>query len=213
VLYYIAENLSARAAEFTDRLKAMGQKSRAAADEVDLSIRRIFHYAAQADKYDGRVHATRSRNVTLAMNEPFGVMGILCPDDAPLLGFISLVMPAIAMGNRVVAVPSARAPLAVTDFYQVLETSDVPDGVVNIVTGDREELAKTLAEHDEVASLWYHGSSAGCAAVEKASASNLKSTWTNQGKQFNWHNDAQAQGEEYLRHSTQIKNIWIPYGE
>jgi aldehyde dehydrogenase (NAD+) len=213
VLYYIAENLSARAAEFTDRLKAMGQKSKAAAQEVDLSIRRIFHYAAQADKYDGRVHATRSRNVTLAMNEPFGVMGILCPDDAPLLGFISLVMPAIAMGNRVVAVPSARAPLAVTDFYQVLETSDVPDGVVNIVTGDREELAKTLAEHDEVASLWYHGSSAGCAAVEKASAGNLKSTWTNQGKQFDWHNDAQAQGEEYLRHATQIKNIWIPYGE
>jgi aldehyde dehydrogenase (NAD+) len=213
VLYYIAENLSARAADFTERLQAMGQKSKAAAQEVDLSIRRIFYYAAQADKYDGRVHATRSRNVTLAMNESFGTMGILCPDGAPLLGFISLVMPAIAMGNRVVVVPSALQPLAVTDFYQVLETSDVPDGVVNIVTGDREELAKTLADHDEVASLWYHGSSAGCAAVEKASAGNLKSTWTNQGKQFDWYSDDQAQGEEYLRHATQIKNIWIPYGE
>jgi aldehyde dehydrogenase (NAD+) len=213
VLYYIAENLSVRADEFGQRLQSMGHKSKAAAEEVDLSIRRIFYYAARADKYDGRVHSTRSRHVTLAMNEPFGVMGMLCPDDAPLLGFISLVMPAIAMGNRVVAVPSALQPLAVTDFYQVLETSDVPDGVVNIVTGDREELAKTLAGHDEVASLWYHGSSAGCAAVEKASAGNLKSTWTNQGKHYDWRNDTQAQGEDYLRHATQIKNIWIPYGE
>jgi aldehyde dehydrogenase (NAD+) len=213
VLYYIGENLSARSAEFAERLVAMGQKSRAANDEVELSIRRIFYYAAQADKYDGRVHATRSRNVTLAMNEPFGVMGLLCPDASPLLGFMSLVMPAIAMGNRVVVVPSTRQPLAATDFYQVLETSDVPDGVVNIVTGEREELAKTLADHDEVASLWYHGSATGCAAVEKASAGNLKSTWTNQGKAFDWYNDAQGQGEDYLRHATQIKNIWIPYGE
>ncbi len=213
VLYYIAENLSARTAEFADRLCAMGHKTKVAKEEVDLSIRRIFYYAAQADKYDGRVHATRSRNVTLAMNESFGVMGILCPDEAPLLGFISLVMPAIAMGNRAVAVPSALQPLAATDFYQVLETSDLPDGVLNIVTGDREELAKTLAEHDEVASLWYHGGAAGCAAVEKASAGNLKSTWTNQGRRYDWLNEVHAQGEEYLRHATQIKNIWIPYGE
>lgn len=213
VLFYVAENLSARAEEFAKRLQSMGHKLKAAAEEVELSIRRIFYYAAQADKYDGRVHATQKRNITLAMNEPFGVIGLLCPDDAPLLGFISLVMPSIAMGNRVVAVPSALQPLAVTDFYQVLETSDVPAGVINIVTGDREELAKTLADHDEVASLWYHGGAAGCAAIEKASAGNLKSTWTNHGKYFDWRNEIQAQGENYLRHSTQVKNIWIPYGE
>jgi aldehyde dehydrogenase (NAD+) len=213
VLYYIAENLSARAEEFAKRLVAMGQKSKAAAEEVELSIRRIFYYAAQADKYDGRVHATHKRNVTLAMNEPFGVIGVLCPDDAPLLGFVSLVMPAIAMGNRVVAVPSALQSLVVTDFYQVLETSDVPAGVVNIVTGDREELAKTLSDHDEVDALWYHGSAAGGAVVEKCSAGNLKSTWTNNGKHFDWRDENQGQGEIYLRHATQIKNIWIPYGE
>ena len=107
VLYYIAENLSARAAEFANRLIALGSKPKPASEEIDLSIRRIFYYAALADKYDGRVHSTRSRHVTLAMNEPFGVMGVLCPDEARLLGFISLVMPAIAMGNRVVAVPAA----------------------------------------------------------------------------------------------------------
>jgi aldehyde dehydrogenase (NAD+) len=108
VLYYIAENLSARAAEFATRLISMGQKRKAAEVEVEASLRRIFFYAAQADKFDGRIHATKSRHVTLAMNEPYGVLGILCPDEMPLLGFVSLVMPAIAMGNRVVAVPSPR---------------------------------------------------------------------------------------------------------
>jgi aldehyde dehydrogenase (NAD+) len=213
VLYYIGENLSARAAEFAGRLAAMGQSGTAAKAEVEASIRRIFFYAAWADKYDGRVHATRARNVTLAMNEAFGVMGLVCPVAVPLLGFVSLVLPAIAMGNRVVAVPSSQHALAATDFYQILETSDVPAGVVNIVTGARDELAKTLAEHDKVAALWYHGDQAGCTAVEKSSAGNLKSTWTNNGKAIDWQNPAQAQGEDYLRRATQVKNIWVPYGE
>ena len=81
------------------------------------------------------MHAPPLRGVALAMNEPIGVVGVVCPDEAPLLAFISLVAPLIAMGNRVVVVPSERHPLAATDFYQVLETSDVPAGVVNIVTG------------------------------------------------------------------------------
>ena len=213
VLYYIAENLSARAAEFAARLKSMGQTQKAAEAEVEASLRRIFFYAAQADKFDGRVHATKSRHVTLAMNEPYGIMALLCPDEMPLLGFISLVMPAIAMGNRVVVVPSPRQPLAATDLYQVFDTSDVPGGTINIVTGDRDELAKTLAEHDDVAALWYCGSQEGSAAVEKASAGNLKPTWVSNGKSRNWLDRAQGQGHEYLRRATQVKNIWIPYGE
>ena len=100
--------------------------AKAAAEEFAAALRRIFYYAAQADKYDGAVHSTKSRHVTLAMNEPWGVMGIVCPDEMPLLSFISLVLPAIAMGNRVVAVPSTRHPLIATNFYQVLDTSDVP---------------------------------------------------------------------------------------
>ena len=213
VLYYIGENLSARKSEFADRLCSFGHTNKQAADEVEASIRRLFYYAAQADKFDGRVHATKSRHVTLAMNEPFGTMGLLCADEAPLLGFVSLVMPAIAMGNRVVAVPSPRHPLAATDFYQVLETSDVPAGVINIVTGDRDELAKTLAEHDDVAALWCHGSKATCAMVEKAAAGNLKPTWVNHGEAVDWFSPKTAQGQTWLRHATQIKNIWIPYGE
>ena len=189
----------------------MGQGKAGAKAEVDAAIARIFWYAAQADKYDGRVHATKSRHVTLAMNEPWGVMGILCPDEMPLLGFVSLVMPAIAMGNRVVAVPSPLHPLAATDLYQVFDTSDLPGGVVNIVTGERDELAKTLAEHDDVACLWYVGTKQGSAAVEAASAGNLKAAWVSNGRRRDWLSPTQGQGQDYLRHAVQIKNIWIPY--
>jgi aldehyde dehydrogenase (NAD+) len=213
VLYYIAENLSARAAEFEGRLRSMGQAARAARAEVDAALARIFWYAAQADKHDGRVHATKSRHVTLAMNEPYGVMGLVCPDEMPLLGLVSLVMPVIAMGNRAVVVPSSSQPLAATDLYQVFDTSDVPGGVINIVTGERDELAKTLAEHDDVAALWYFGSQAGSAMVEAASAGNLKPTWVSYGKRRDWLSREQGQGAEYLRRAVQVKNIWVPYGE
>ncbi|MGO1074892.1 aldehyde dehydrogenase family protein [Inquilinus sp. CA228] len=214
VLYFLAENLAARSEEFARRISSMtGATAKAAAAEVEAAVRRIFFYAGFADKYDGQVHDARARQVTLAMNESWGVMGLLCPDEAPLLGFVSLVVPAIAMGNRVVVVPSPRHPLAATDLYQVLDTSDVPDGVVNIVTGERDVLAKTLAEHDDVAALWYVGPAEGGAAVEKASAGNLKATWTNQGRRRHWLSDAEGQGRDYLRRATQVKNIWLPYGE
>ncbi len=214
VLYYLAENLAARAPEFEARLvQTTGVTRKKAAAEVEASIERIFYYAAYADKYDGQVHATPIRNVTLAMPEPWDVMGLSCPDEAPLLAFISLVMPAVAMGNRVVVTPSTRHPLVVTDLYQVLDTSDVPGGVVNIVTGDQDELAEVLAKHDEVAALWYIGSAEGSAAVERASTGNLKATWVNYGKARDWFDKTQGQGRAYLRRATQVKNIWVPYGE
>jgi aldehyde dehydrogenase (NAD+) len=210
VLYYVAENLSARAEEFSQRLSAMtGAPARAAKAEVKASIRRAFYYAGYADKFDGAAHATRSRFVTLAMNEPWGVMGVVCPNEAPLLAFVSLVMPAIAMGNCVVAVPSAIHPLSATDFYSVLETSDLPAGVVNIVTGEANGLAKTLSEHDGVDALWYVGDADGAAEVEALSAGNLKAAWTSAGA-IDW---AEAEGREFLRRATQVKNIWTPYGE
>ncbi len=213
VLYYLGENLEARRAGMEALLcESTGISAKKAADEFDTALRRIFYYAAQADKFDGAVHSTQSRHVTLAMNEPFGVMGIACPDEAPLLSLVSLVLPAIAMGNRVVVAPSARHPLIAGDFYQVLDTSDVPGGVVNIITGERDLLVKTLAEHDEVAALWYFGSAEGSAMVEKASAGNLKSTWVNNGRMPNWLDDGQGRGRDYLRRAVQVKNIWVPYG-
>jgi aldehyde dehydrogenase (NAD+) len=208
VLYYLAENLSAREAEFTARLKAAGVAK--AADEVATSIRRAFYYAAQADKFDGAVHSTKSAHVTLAMPEPFGVMGLACPNDAPLLGFLSLILPAIAMGNRVVAVPSASMPLAATDLYQVFDTSDLPGGVVNIVTGAKDELAKTLAGHDDVAAMWYCGGADGAKMIEGESAGNLKVTWTLPNRDWQ---GPMGQGRDFLLRATQVKNIWVPYGE
>ncbi|KAB2671180.1 aldehyde dehydrogenase family protein [Ochrobactrum sp. LMG 5442] len=213
VLYYLGENLDARRADFVARLmESTGVNEKKAEEEFETALRRIFYYAAQADKFDGAVHSTKSRHVALAMNEPWGVMGIVCPDEAPLLSLVSLVLPAIAMGNRTVVVPSSRQPLIAGDFYQVLDTSDVPGGVVNIVTGERDLLTKTLAEHDDVAALWYFGSREGSAMVEKASAGNLKATWANNGRLPNWLNKAEGQGRDYLRRAVQVKNIWVPYG-
>ena len=214
VIYYVAENLEARAAEFRDRLVATtGVTKGAAAKEVRVSVRRLFTYAAWADKHDGAVHAPPMRNVTVAMNEAVGVIGIACPTEAPLLGFVSLVAPALAMGNRVIAVPSSRHPLSATDLYQVLDTSDVPGGCVNIVTGDRDVLARVLTEHDEVDATWYVGSASGGAMVEAASVGNLKQTWINHGRRRDWFDPEWGEGREFLRRATQVKNIWIPYGE
>ncbi len=211
ILYYIAENLAARSSEFAARIDAMLGGSGGQL-EVDRSIARLFTYAAWADKYDGAVHSVPMRGVTLAMNEAIGSMALICPTDAPLLGFVSLLAPVIAMGNTAVIIPSERHPLAATDFYQVLETSDVPAGVVNIVTGSRDTLTKTLSEHDEVDGIWYFGSKEGATAVERASADNMKRSWA-EWTQRDWTNHAQGEGREFLRYATQVKNIWIPYGE
>lgn len=147
------------------------------------------------------------------MNEPLGVMGVVCPDTAPLLSFISLIAPHLAMGNRSVVIPSQRYPLIATDFYQVLETSDVPSGAINIVTGDREGLAKVLAQHDQLDGIWYFGSAEGSEMVERLSADNLKRTWVNNGKARDWASNTQGEGRQFLREATQVKNVWLPYGD
>jgi aldehyde dehydrogenase (NAD+) len=210
VLYYLAENLAARGAEFSERLQASASSG---PEEVDRTIERIYTYAAWADKYDGAVHHTSYRNVTLAMPEPIGVMGVVCPPEWPLLGFVSTVLPPVALGNTVVAVPSAVAPLAATDLYQVLETSDLPGGVINIVTGDASELARVLAAHDDVDGIWYFGDQETGAEVERLSAGNMKRTWVGPAGSRDWPDHKASAGEEFLEQATQVKNIWIPYGE
>jgi aldehyde dehydrogenase (NAD+) len=212
VLYYVAENLAARADEFARRLADLtGATVEHGHDEVGAALDRLYEYAARADKWDGAVHHTPYRNVTLAMPEPLGVMGVVCPDEAPLLGFVSVVAPALCLGNRVVAVPSETAPLAATDLYQVLDTSDLPGGALNIVTGSKDELAEVLAAHDDVASVWYFGTAAGAAAVERASAGNMKRTWVHH-RPRDWADPAVASGPVFMREACQVKNIWVPYG-
>ncbi len=213
VLYFLAENLTVRRAEFAARLRQLTGASRPAAErEVDATVSRLFGYAAWADKLDGRVHQVPMRAVTLAMKEPHGVAGVLAPDEAPLLSFVSLVAPLLALGNRVVAVPSSRHPLVITDLMQVIETSDLPAGSINLLTGAKDELAATLADHDDVQAVWYVGTAAGGAEVERRSAGNLKVTWTNGGKRIDWTDDRDAYGPAWLERAHRVKNVWVPYG-
>ena len=212
VLYYLAENLSQRTQEITSRLAAVVGR-RQASRELKLGVERVFSYAAWADKYEGAVHSPPFRNVSLAMNEALGTVGVVCPESAPLLGFLSMVLPLVVAGNCVVAVPSAAYPLIVGDLYQVLETSDVPGGVINMVTGRPPELLKVLAEHDDVDAVWCYGDEILCATAKRASAGNLKQVWTNEGRQIDFFSERHGEGRWYLDHAHQVKNIWVPYGE
>ncbi len=213
ILYYIAENLNIRAEEFAGRLRRMtGASKKSARREVTRSVERLFTYAAWADKFGGAIQETTLEGFVVAHNEYLGVIGIACPDEAPLLSFVSLVAPAIARGNTIIALPSEPHPLAATDLYQVLETSDLPGGVINNATGDRDLLTRTLVEHDDVDAMWYFGDAAASREVEARSATNMKRTWVSYGLKRDWSADEQGEGEEFLREAVQVKNIWIPAG-
>jgi len=213
ILFFIAENLESRQTEFAARITQLTGKSADDANaEVALAISRIFSSAAWADKYDGQIHNPPQRIVTLAMKEAIGNLAIVAPEQGGLLGFISTVMPAIAMGNRVCVVPSAQTALLATDFYQILNTSDLPAGVINIITGDRDALTDTLAKHYDIDGFWYWGSPEGSKLVEYEAAASMKRTWVNYGKIYEWSNETQIDSELFLRKAVEIKNIWVPYG-
>ena len=213
VLYFLGENLSVRADEMVARLTSLtGHSARAARAEVDQSVERLFEAAGMADKFEGAVHQPPARVVTLALHEPVGAIGMVMPDQNPLLGFIAMVAPALAMGNTVVAVPSQRWPLLATDLYQIIETSDVPAGAINIVTGKRGELARVLAKHDDLDGLWCIADTETCRAVELESAGNLKRVWTTNGRVPDWHSGEGAL-DPLLRRAIEVKNVWVPYGD
>jgi aldehyde dehydrogenase (NAD+) len=212
VLYYVAENLSQRREEVVRRLaQAVGETQAAA--EVNAGIERIFSYAAWADKFDGAVHNPPFRNIAIAMYEPIGTVGVICPREYPLLGFLSSVMPLLAVGNTVIAIPSETYPLITGDLYQLFDTSDLPGGAVNIVTGYQSQLLKVLAEHDDVDAIWCFGDEASAAAAKSLSIGNLKQVFTNEGRAIDWFDVKQGEGRWFLQHATQVKNIWVPYGE
>lgn len=203
VLYYLAENLHAQRARLAALLVAAGASAAAADAELQASVSSLFSAAAWADKFDGAVHQPPVRGVTLALHEPMGIVGVVAPDDQPLLGLLQLVAPALAQGNRVVAVPSRTLPLVAAELYALLDTSDVPGGVLNLVTGPVDELARTLAGHTEVDAFWWPSATAEQAAVVQAlSAHNLKRTWV-----------ADTYGSATCREqAVQVKNVWAPYG-
>ena len=211
ILYFIAENLDARSDEFVERLNTL-QGGKGGKKEVEASIKRLFTYAAWADKYDGQAHGVPIRGTALAMKEPVGVIAALCPDTTPLLGLISIMAPAVAMGNRVILSASEPFPLIATDFFQVLDTSDVPGGVVNILTGPHSDVAKTMAEHMDIDAVWSFSGTDLSHEIEAGSASNVKRIWVNNRQTRDWLG-ADGEGKAFLVASTEVKNIWIPYGE
>ena len=214
ILYFLAENLAVRESEWIERLETLcGISNENAKAEFDESISRIFSYAAWADKYDGAVHSAPYRGVTMALPEPIGVLAQVAPENQPLLTTISLIAPAIAMGNRVILIPSDSFPSVALELVQTFETSDIPPGVINIVTGDKSELSHQLVGHAEVDGVWCWSDSNNIAKVETISAMDLKRLWVHIDGDRDWLDSNQGEGLEFLRNATEVKNIWTPYGD
>src|SRR6056297_537851 len=210
ILYFMAENLAVRSDEFASGLDAMTGK-RGGKREVEACISRLFTWAAWADKFAGTAQNVPLRGMAMALREPVGVIGAVCADDAPLLGLVSVLGAAMAMGNRAVLVASEPFPLTALDFVQVLETSDVPAGVANILTGPHTDLAPALAGHMDVGAVWSFSSSDLSEEIERASATNLKRTWVNNGQVRDWYDERDTRA--FLDAATEVKTVWVPYGE
>ena len=214
ILYFLAENLAVRESEWIERLEILcGISNEYAKAEFDESISRLFSYAAWADKYDGAVHSAPYRGVTMALPEPIGVLAQVAPENQPLLTTISLIAPAIAMGNRVILIPSDSFPSVALELVQTFETSDIPPGVINIVTGDKSELSHQLVGHAEVDGVWCWSDNNNIAKVETISAMDLKRLWVHIDGDRDWLDSNQGEGLEFLRNATEVKNIWTPYGD
>ncbi|MRX51919.1 aldehyde dehydrogenase family protein [Paracoccus sp. S-4012] len=210
VVWFMAENMARRRETFAHALTLTGSAEAAALAEADAAIDRLTQLAGLADKLAGAVQSTRARHVTLAMNEPRGVVGLVCPEAQPLLGMVTLIGALIAMGNRVVAVPSPDQAWLAGDFAQLCDSSDVPGGVVNLISGDPAELAPVLALHDEVDALWHQGASALTRRLEEASAGNLKPV--RRHGVADWAALPPARLLRLAEEAQQVKTIWVPYG-
>ncbi|XP_077528481.1 aldehyde dehydrogenase family 16 member A1-like [Haemaphysalis longicornis] len=216
VLYYLAENLSMRSAEMAHLIRNTNNRSEYACKaEVGACIRRLFYWAAACDKDAGSVRSTTIKGTVVRLNEPLGVIGVVCSDRQCLLSnFVSAMAAALAAGNAVVVLPCPERPQAALRFCQILETSDVPAGVVNVLSaGDRPILIRALAEHHEVASVWYHGQWADHAAfLEYAGAHSDKLSWTFPMNDSN-DQDRHWMGWQVAQHVTRPKSLWMPAGD
>ena len=215
ILFYLAENLQQREKTFVDLLVALcGSSPVNASKEFSQSCERLFYYAAMADKFEGNVHNPPMRGLTLAMKEPLGVMTSILSDDSPLLNLVTVMGSVFSTGNTNIIVPGQKTSLIATELYQVLDTSDVPGGYVNILTAKENELNKTLSQHENIEGIWYFGAdSAQRSEIVKNTTSNIKRYWCPEEKHLDWTNASEEFLNEFLHQSTQVKNIWIPYGE
>ena len=215
ILYYFAENFEKRENNFVDLLISLrGVSSNIAKKIFHLSCERIFYYASITDKFEGKVHNPPIRGLTMALKENIGVLATILSDHDPLLSLVTCMSSVFATGNSQIIVPGQKTSLLATEIYQVLDTSDIPGGYINILTAKENELNSTLSKHENIDGIWYFGNSAiSKTEIIKNSTSNLKRYWCPNETYIDWTNNSKSFLDEFLYNSTQVKNIWIPYGE
>jgi acyl-CoA reductase-like NAD-dependent aldehyde dehydrogenase len=220
VLYRVAELMEGRRAQFVEEVAvAEGLTAAAAAAQVDRSIDRWVWYAGWADKITqllGTVNPVGAPYFNFSIPEPTGVVGVVAPDGSSLLGLVSRVAPAVVGGNAVVALASETRPLPAVTLGEVLATSDVPAGVINILTGLRRELVPVLASHMDVNAIDTWGVPRDMrAAVEVQAVENVKRLARpprGVDDRFDWLDDRRAQRPEWIASYLEIKTIWHPIG-
>lgn len=210
ILYRIAEMLEGRKAQFLEELWLQGHGKKEAQREVDLAIERLVYYAGWCDKYNqiiSTVNPVSSSHFNFSNCEPMGVVGIIPDQQSRLIGLISLLAPVIAGGNTAVILASADYPLCAVTFAEVLHASDVPSGVLNILTGALQETAPTLSSHMDVnAIVTSNAEKEVNTPLQLAAVDNLKRFFD---YQQNW-NDANAQGLHFIGDLQEIKTTWHP---
>ena len=213
ILYRIAEMLEGRADQFVAELVLQGVSKRRARKEVELSIDRLIYYAGWADKYQqvfSAVNPVSSSHFNFSVLEPTGVVSVLAPDATSLLGLVSNIAPVIVGGNSCVALASETLPLCAVSFAEVLHASDVPAGVVNILTGHREELSDQFASHMDVNAIIYCDADAESARdIEVSASDNIKRVVAR--TETDWSKD-QAQNPWLIRDTQEVKTTWHPIG-
>lgn len=211
ILYRIAEMLEGRKAQFMEELQQQGLSKTAAEKEVALSVDRLVHYAGWCDKYQqlfSTVNPVQSSHFNFSVPEPTGVVAVVAPQDTSLAGLVSVVAPVIAGGNTCVVLASEQKPLCAITFGEVLATSDLPGGVVNILTGQTKELLSHMASHMDVNALvMAAGSAADWKLAQEKAAANVKRTFN--WSDTNW-NDASAQNPYFIIDLQEVKTTWHP---
>lgn len=210
ILYRIAEMLEGRKAQFVEELQFQGSSKQAAETEVNLAIDRIVYYAGWCDKYQAivsSVNPVASSHFNFSVAEPKGVVGIIAPENSSLIGLVSLVLPVICGGNTVVVLAAENLPLCAVTFAEVLHSSDVPGGVINILTGSTKEMTPTLSTHMDVNALVYGGTNPlELKEIQENAVLNVK-------RVFAYLTDwikADAQGLHFISDVQEIKTIWHP---
>jgi aldehyde dehydrogenase (NAD+) len=214
ILYRLAEMLEARSAELVGSLVRFGARPADAERGTTTCVERLIHYAGWADKYEqllGSVNPVATRHFNFTVTEPMGVVGIIAPDTPPLLGLVSMLAPVIASGNSVVALASEKFPYPAILLGEMLATSDLPGGVVNILTGYRRELVPTFATHAHLRGLFASVGGEDRKTLRLGAAASVKRVRFADERGAQW-NAGEAQGLELIRAFVEFKTTWHPIG-